>query len=108
MPRSMKIRWFLLDGNHIPSVPQVGVSLIVQAIFLASQRDIDFAFMLGQLNVHISPVIREALSQSRNITSLYSHQAESINALCSGKNVIVTTSTARLVTIAELCIIFSI
>ncbi|CAO3696258.1 unnamed protein product [Umbelopsis ramanniana] len=48
----------------------------------------------GQLKVHISPVIREALSQSRNITSLYSHQAESINALCSGKNVIVTTSTA--------------
>ena len=75
---------------------------------MVSQRDIDFAFMLGQLNVHISPVIQEALSQSRNITSLYSHQAESINALCSGKNVIVTTSTARLVTIAGLCIIFNI
>lgn len=52
---------------------------------------------LGDLTVTISPVIWRALSATRNITTLYCHQAEAINALCEGEDVIVTTSTARYV-----------
>ncbi|KAJ2959119.1 hypothetical protein NQZ79_g5404 [Umbelopsis isabellina] len=48
----------------------------------------------GELNVTISPVIWKALSSTRSITTLYCHQAEAINALCDGEDVIVTTSTA--------------
>ncbi|KAM3578449.1 ATP-dependent 3'-5' DNA helicase [Umbelopsis sp. WA50703] len=48
----------------------------------------------GELNASISPAIWKALSSTRNITTLYCHQAEAINALCEGEDVIVTTSTA--------------
>ncbi|KIK63733.1 hypothetical protein GYMLUDRAFT_222021 [Collybiopsis luxurians FD-317 M1] len=48
----------------------------------------------GELDPPLSPRIQQALRSSRNITSLYSHQAAAISALDSGKDVIVSTSTA--------------
>ncbi|KAJ3835906.1 DEAD/H helicase [Lentinula raphanica] len=48
----------------------------------------------GNLDPPLSPSIQKALQSSRNITSLYSHQANAISALASGKDVIVSTSTA--------------
>lgn len=42
----------------------------------------------------MSNSIQQALRNSRNITSLYTHQAASINALQRNKHVIVSTSTA--------------
>lgn len=42
----------------------------------------------------LSDTISQALSDSRKITSLYTHQAAAINALSQGKDVIVSTSTA--------------
>ncbi|KAJ3976472.1 P-loop containing nucleoside triphosphate hydrolase protein [Lentinula raphanica] len=48
----------------------------------------------GNLDPPLSPSIQKALQSSRNITSLYSHQTNAISALASGKDVIVSTSTA--------------
>ena len=42
----------------------------------------------------LSEAIHQALQNSRNITSLYSHQAAAIDAVARGQNVIVSTSTA--------------
>ncbi|KAK0502854.1 P-loop containing nucleoside triphosphate hydrolase protein [Armillaria luteobubalina] len=47
-----------------------------------------------ELDKSLSPTIQAALRDSRNITSLYSHQVTAINAIGQGKNVIVSTSTA--------------
>jgi hypothetical protein len=44
--------------------------------------------LTGLLDSPLSENISEALRKSRSITSLYSHQAEAINALHSGKHVI--------------------
>ncbi|KAF9070382.1 P-loop containing nucleoside triphosphate hydrolase protein [Rhodocollybia butyracea] len=48
----------------------------------------------GEIDEPLSATIQQALKNSRNITSLYSHQAVAIGALNSGKNVIISTSTA--------------
>ncbi|KAJ3802442.1 P-loop containing nucleoside triphosphate hydrolase protein [Lentinula aff. detonsa] len=48
----------------------------------------------GCLDPLLSSSIQQALKSSRNIETLYSHQATAINALNSGKDVIVSTSTA--------------
>ncbi|KAJ3741927.1 P-loop containing nucleoside triphosphate hydrolase protein [Lentinula detonsa] len=48
----------------------------------------------GSLDPLLSSSIQQALQSSRNIETLYSHQATAINALNSGKDVIVSTSTA--------------
>lgn len=47
-----------------------------------------------ELDEPLSPTIQVALKDSRNISSLYSHQVTAINAIGHGKNVIVSTSTA--------------
>ncbi|KAK0240550.1 P-loop containing nucleoside triphosphate hydrolase protein [Armillaria nabsnona] len=47
-----------------------------------------------ELDEPLSPTIQVALKDSRNITSLYSHQVTAINAIGHGQNVIVSTSTA--------------
>jgi DEAD/DEAH box helicase domain-containing protein len=47
-----------------------------------------------ELDPPLSKSILQALESSRNITSLYSHQVAAISALMSGRNVIVSTSTA--------------
>ncbi|THH32988.1 hypothetical protein EUX98_g1173 [Antrodiella citrinella] len=49
---------------------------------------------LGILDTPLSETIQTALQVSRKISSLYVHQAASINALMQGNNVIVSTSTA--------------
>lgn len=46
------------------------------------------------LDPPISETISNAILKSRNIRSLYCHQAAAINAIRDGKNVIVSTSTA--------------
>lgn len=48
----------------------------------------------GELNFELSQDIVNALYNTRSIQSLYSHQAEAINALHEGQNVIVSTSTS--------------
>ena len=48
----------------------------------------------GDLNFQLSQNLVNALYNSRGITQLYSHQAEAINNLHDGHNVIVSTSTS--------------
>ncbi|KAG1730617.1 DEAD H helicase [Suillus lakei] len=48
----------------------------------------------GLLDEPLSHIIQQALRESRNITSLYHHQAAAINAIAQRKHVIVSTSTA--------------
>lgn len=48
----------------------------------------------GELNFELSQDLVNALYNTRSIQSLYSHQAEAINALHEGHNVIVATSTS--------------
>ncbi|KAF9792472.1 P-loop containing nucleoside triphosphate hydrolase protein [Thelephora terrestris] len=48
----------------------------------------------GTLEITLSVAIANALSSSRQISSLYCHQAEAINALTDGSHVIVSTPTA--------------
>ncbi|KAF2002339.1 P-loop containing nucleoside triphosphate hydrolase protein [Amniculicola lignicola CBS 123094] len=48
----------------------------------------------GELNFQLSQSMVNALYNTRNITELYSHQAEAINNLFDGHNVIVSTSTS--------------
>ncbi|EIW85377.1 DEAD H helicase [Coniophora puteana RWD-64-598 SS2] len=49
---------------------------------------------IGDLVTPLSDSLRQALWDSRNITTLYRHQAQAINALAAGQHVIVSTSTA--------------
>ncbi|KAI0340501.1 DEAD/H helicase [Trametopsis cervina] len=49
---------------------------------------------IAELDPPLSENIMKGLSDSRKITSFYSHQAEAIEALDQGKSVIVSTSTA--------------
>lgn len=48
----------------------------------------------GELNFQLSQSMVDALYNTRGITYLYAHQAEAINNLYSGHNVIVSTSTS--------------
>lgn len=48
----------------------------------------------GELNFPLSQSLVNALYNTRNITQFYSHQAEAINNLHDGHNVIVSTSTS--------------
>lgn len=48
----------------------------------------------GELSFALSQELVNAMYNTRGIQSLYSHQAEAINALHEGKNVIVSTSTS--------------
>lgn len=48
----------------------------------------------GELNFAMSQSLVNALFNTRNITQLYAHQAEAINNLYDGHNVIVATSTS--------------
>ncbi|KAK5108022.1 hypothetical protein LTR62_008857 [Meristemomyces frigidus] len=48
----------------------------------------------GELSFPLSQDLVNALYNTRNISSLYSHQAEAINALHTGQNVIIATSTS--------------
>ncbi|KAG9075170.1 hypothetical protein FS749_013180, partial [Ceratobasidium sp. UAMH 11750] len=48
----------------------------------------------GKLDHPLPGAIAPALESARSVTGFYSHQAEAINAIWSGKNVIVSTSTA--------------
>lgn len=50
--------------------------------------------IFGELNFQLSQNLVNALYNSRGITQLYSHQAEAINNLHDGNNVIVSTSTS--------------
>lgn len=50
--------------------------------------------IFGDLNFQLSQNIVDALFNIKNITRLYSHQAEAINNLYEGYNVIISTSTS--------------
>ncbi|KAJ7286047.1 P-loop containing nucleoside triphosphate hydrolase protein [Mycena rebaudengoi] len=62
---------------------------------IADRRTVDAKVgQIGTLEVPLSPSIVRALQESRNISSLYTHQTAAIGAINKGKNVIVSTSTA--------------
>ncbi|KAK0448318.1 P-loop containing nucleoside triphosphate hydrolase protein [Desarmillaria tabescens] len=63
--------------------------IVTQRTFQAKDGHTDL-----ELDEPLSSTIQLALKDSRNITSLYSHQVTAINAIGHGKNVIVSTSTA--------------
>jgi DEAD/DEAH box helicase domain-containing protein len=48
----------------------------------------------GELNFQLSQNLVNAMFNTRNITQLYAHQAEALNHLHDGQNVIVSTSTS--------------
>jgi DEAD/DEAH box helicase domain-containing protein len=48
----------------------------------------------GTLQHALSETLKQALLTSRKISSLYTHQADAIDAIYEGKHVIVSTSTA--------------
>ncbi|KAG8745683.1 hypothetical protein FRC10_007380 [Ceratobasidium sp. 414] len=48
----------------------------------------------GKLDRPLPGAVAHALESARSVTGFYSHQAEAINAIWSGKNTIVSTSTA--------------
>ncbi|MCJ1445725.1 MAG: hypothetical protein MMC23_006230 [Stictis urceolatum] len=50
--------------------------------------------MYGELNFQLTQNLVNALYNTKNITQFYSHQAEAINNLYDGNNVIVSTSTS--------------
>ncbi|KAJ3072259.1 hypothetical protein HDU98_003955 [Podochytrium sp. JEL0797] len=50
--------------------------------------------VFGSLNTPLSNELVSALLEANEVASLYSHQAEAINAIEQGRNVIVSTSTA--------------
>lgn len=50
--------------------------------------------IFGDLNFELSQNVVDALFNTKNITRLYSHQAEAINNLYEGYNVIISTSTS--------------
>lgn len=56
--------------------------------------DQELQVRVGSLAVPLTSTIIGALQKARNITSLYTHQVNAIDALQKGKNVIVSTSTA--------------
>ncbi|KAJ7043253.1 P-loop containing nucleoside triphosphate hydrolase protein [Mycena alexandri] len=62
---------------------------------IVERRTIDAkAGQIGTLDSLLSNTIGHALQQSRRISSFYTHQAAAINAINTGKHVIVSTSTA--------------
>jgi DEAD/DEAH box helicase domain-containing protein len=50
--------------------------------------------IFGELNFELSQALVNALYNARGITQLYAHQAEAINNLYEGHNVIISTSTS--------------
>ena len=56
--------------------------------------DLSYTYSLGTLLTPLSANIRNALKTARNISSLYSHQADAINLLDESSNVVVSTRTA--------------
>ncbi|KAJ7771770.1 hypothetical protein B0H16DRAFT_1660723 [Mycena metata] len=62
---------------------------------IVERRTIDAkAGQIGTLDSPLSDTIRHAFKQSRSISSFYTHQTAAINAINTGKHVIVSTSTA--------------
>ncbi|RUP44875.1 P-loop containing nucleoside triphosphate hydrolase protein [Jimgerdemannia flammicorona] len=65
-----------------------------QLVVNASRSFPERAAKFGELKVPLSGEIAKALNDDKGITHLYSHQADAINNLHNGHNVIVSTSTA--------------
>ncbi|KDR81414.1 hypothetical protein GALMADRAFT_89308 [Galerina marginata CBS 339.88] len=81
-----------------PSIDQI-ISNLMETIWYKDQivhrRLVDAkTAVTGSLNPPISQSIADAALSSRNIQSLYSHQVAAIEAIRSGKHVVVSTSTA--------------
>ncbi|KAJ7470339.1 hypothetical protein FB451DRAFT_1135554 [Mycena latifolia] len=81
-----------------PSIDDVVAEIIQQNWYsdqMAARRTVDAKVgQIGTLDSPLSGTIVQALSNSRNISSLYTHQTSAINAINLGKNVIVSTPTA--------------
>ncbi|KAJ7197217.1 hypothetical protein GGX14DRAFT_668627 [Mycena pura] len=89
---------FIPEPRDRPSIDAV-LSEITQQDWYADQiverRTVDAkAGQTGTLERPLSDSIAHALLSSRNISSLYTHQASAINAINTGKNVIVSTNTS--------------
>ncbi|TDL27249.1 DEAD/H helicase [Rickenella mellea] len=86
------------EPKHRPTIESVIATIMLADWYkdqIAHRRIFDAKDgRLGTLEVPLSKTIEQALHDSRNITTLYTHQAVAINALRRGRNVIVSTSTA--------------
>ncbi|KAI0670538.1 DEAD/H helicase [Trametes maxima] len=86
------------DPDRRPSIEEVLGEIEQQEWYLeqvAHKRVSDAKEgQLAVIDPPLSEPISQALRQSRNITSLYTHQVQAISALSRGRNVIVSTSTA--------------
>ncbi|KAG7092162.1 hypothetical protein E1B28_008531 [Marasmius oreades] len=84
------------EPEHRPSVDEIVEEIKNQVWFknqIIEQRTVEPK--QGNLReIELSDNIRQALESSRGISSLYSHQVSSIEALSRGRHVIVSTSTA--------------
>ncbi|QPG74790.1 hypothetical protein FOA43_002124 [Brettanomyces nanus] len=88
------------DSGKRPSVGNL-IAKLRHTTFYRDQIPVNGQFFIppiaakyGDLDFALSPKLMEALSQSKGIEKFYSHQAEAMNMIHSGKNVIVSTSTS--------------
>jgi len=93
----------LADEENATTRPGMGrmIRRLKQATFYRDQIPRNGEFFLTprtadyrELDFELCPKLKEALDASNNITKFYTHQAEAINMIHQGKNVIVSTSTS--------------
>ncbi|KAJ7261398.1 DEAD/H helicase [Mycena haematopus] len=86
------------EPNNRPSIDAVLEEIMQKEWYseqIVERRTIEAKIgQIGTLNSPLSNTISHALQQSRSISSLYTHQTAAINAINTGKNVIVSTATA--------------
>ena len=98
--RQNDLDFFLLNPDHRPSIETILSDLQDEEFYedqivngghrIVESREAVY----GDLDTELSPNIMDALYGTKKITQLYAHQAEAINHLSQGRNVIVSTSTS--------------
>lgn len=91
---------FVKSSSERPSIPRF-IEILKECSFYKDQivENGQFSFpikplLYGDLEFPLSDEIWHALSASRNIENFYSHQAQLLNAINNGENVIISTSTS--------------
>lgn len=98
--RRAELDFFLRNPDNRPTVESIIDELIEKEdyqdqIVDGGRRTLDArTAKFGELDEPLSQQIMDALYETKKITKLFSHQAQSINHLGAGKSVIVSTSTS--------------
>jgi DEAD/DEAH box helicase domain-containing protein len=98
--RQAELDFFMRNPDNRPSVDSIINELIEgedyqDQIVDGGRRTMDARqAKYGKLDKPLSQQIMDALYETKKITQLFSHQAESINHLAAGNSVIVSTSTS--------------